>query len=640
MITQNSLDARHGLYMRANGVLTFSQELIDNKKIGYYQEENGVITVNENSWAVQEGFDPEDESTYINNIHTYFKYFYILARYEEQQMLKEANQREQISFIDYYEKEVDPETGAVTHPQHKKTEDFQPIFTMLPSDEPRFQVDLNTRRINIPSKFIGQQVQGDHYAETIWFEVDRYFDATDLNQTDIHILWDNGVDEPKEIQAFNPTADLAITQSYGKIVFGWPLTQDITQTAGNIKFSIRFTKNSGQDFSLSTLPANLKINNKLNIVLAPGDRPIETSSGFYNNLKVQSFYSVIPAAMPELLELYANGTNMMGVTDRNKDLSNGELELLCRGNVEDSASGKAGFISYGWLRFYEDENEDIIAEKITEHDLIQENNKEYSRYIATQPGYYGPIITNSYAGSTESYIVSIHDDSTNNNLIYIPYPEKPVFETKGVDNLKVVKKTGTIIEFTVNNIAGNTTTYEWEYSTDGEDNWESIPSANLSSLSVGDLDLDEGWYRLTAKNERNNETKTATSEEQFIVTNLVQAVPITAFKTARPQPYEVFIDSSTGDPTSIMIDESGTITITPQIGDNLNNIKDLTQVSIYWKQNGQIVSNGVGMNGSLTVDIPSDSLSHLRYTCVIRTEYNYSPENNNAIEKSYDIIIL
>ena len=46
------------------------------------------------------------------------------------------------------------------------------IFTHLPSNEPRFIIDANSRKINIPFEFSFLGLINDHKAETIYFEID------------------------------------------------------------------------------------------------------------------------------------------------------------------------------------------------------------------------------------------------------------------------------------------------------------------------------------------------------------------------------------------------------------------------------------------------------------------------------------
>ena len=61
------------------------------------------------------------------------------------------------------------------------------VYTVLPLDEPTFDIDANTRVINVPDSFRknGISVQGDQVSEVIYFTIDRYVDAMDLYREDI-----------------------------------------------------------------------------------------------------------------------------------------------------------------------------------------------------------------------------------------------------------------------------------------------------------------------------------------------------------------------------------------------------------------------------------------------------------------------
>ena len=54
------------------------------------------------------------------------------------------------------------------------------LALLLPRDEIIYNIDLNTRKIEAPDVLSAQY---DHYAETIYFSVDRYFDNMDLTNT-------------------------------------------------------------------------------------------------------------------------------------------------------------------------------------------------------------------------------------------------------------------------------------------------------------------------------------------------------------------------------------------------------------------------------------------------------------------------
>ena len=65
-----------------------------------------------------------------------------------------------------------------------------PIYRVLPLDEPTFDIDANTRQITIPEEFRknGISVQGDQISEIIFFTIDRYVDTMDLYRDDINIV--------------------------------------------------------------------------------------------------------------------------------------------------------------------------------------------------------------------------------------------------------------------------------------------------------------------------------------------------------------------------------------------------------------------------------------------------------------------
>lgn len=50
------------------------------------------------------------------------------------------------------------------------------VVTIDPQNEPHFIIDADTRVITVPSAFTFLALKGDHNAETIYFEIDRYFD--------------------------------------------------------------------------------------------------------------------------------------------------------------------------------------------------------------------------------------------------------------------------------------------------------------------------------------------------------------------------------------------------------------------------------------------------------------------------------
>lgn len=113
-------------------------------------------------------------------------------------------------------------------------------YTMLPLDETPFEIDANSRRIAIPSNFSanGVAVQGDQLAEVLYFRIDRYFDAKDLDDAEIFIQWETADGQT----GLSAPIVIDIMSEPNKIIFGWALSEALTKKPGNIKFAVRFYK--------------------------------------------------------------------------------------------------------------------------------------------------------------------------------------------------------------------------------------------------------------------------------------------------------------------------------------------------------------------------------------------------------------
>lgn len=138
-------------------------------------------------------------------------------------------------------------------------------YTMLPIDEEKFIINADSRKIEVPENFKlnGLAVQGDDTAEIIWFEIDRYFDIMDFNNTIPCVQWRRqGEDE-----IHRSTAWYQNINTTDKYVFGWPIDKAITEYSGMIEFSVRFLgfENDVLNFSFNTLPVTLLVNESLSI---------------------------------------------------------------------------------------------------------------------------------------------------------------------------------------------------------------------------------------------------------------------------------------------------------------------------------------------------------------------------------------
>ena len=145
-------------------------------------------------------------------------------------------------------------------------------FLLIPTDEPLFEINANSRTITVPADFSrnGVAVRGDHKAEMLYFSIDRYFDAKDLYTVkDIIINWqfrpaNSSAHVDTELhtsQAFAPDE----TYIPGKIVFGWMIDANMTPARGTLTFSIGFVTYdaTGYQYALFTRPATITVNDSL-----------------------------------------------------------------------------------------------------------------------------------------------------------------------------------------------------------------------------------------------------------------------------------------------------------------------------------------------------------------------------------------
>ena len=167
---------------------------------------------------------------------------------------------------------------------------IDPIFTILPATEATFDIDADKRSITIPANFKdhGVGVQGDEIAEILYFSIDRYFDAMDLADMDIVVQWKHEKDAD-HVSNLSATYKKSLTLQPGKIVFGWPITSEVTERAGNIKFSIRFYRRNENklEYSFSTLTATIKIRDGLDFNIEDADIGdiIDRTDMIYKNLR-------------------------------------------------------------------------------------------------------------------------------------------------------------------------------------------------------------------------------------------------------------------------------------------------------------------------------------------------------------------
>lgn len=110
------------------------------------------------------------------------------------------------------------------------------VYSTLPSDEPKFIIDANSRIITIPKEFEFLGTKNEHNAETVYFEIDRYFNGEDLSNHTCIIQFINKSGDG----GLYPVTVIDKESEEGKIIFGWQIKEEVTYVAGEVQFAIRF----------------------------------------------------------------------------------------------------------------------------------------------------------------------------------------------------------------------------------------------------------------------------------------------------------------------------------------------------------------------------------------------------------------
>lgn len=148
-----------------------------------------------------------------------------------------------------------------------------PSLIILPLDEEKFFIDGNSRKITIPQAFTknGVGVQGDHYAEYIYFEIDRYFENIDFGSPSITAVVE--FIDANQQKHFTKAWIKYTDEKSSKVTIGWPITQDVTSKAGSIKFSVRLFELEGNSYkrSFGTLIGQLVVNPSLDFAISKAE---------------------------------------------------------------------------------------------------------------------------------------------------------------------------------------------------------------------------------------------------------------------------------------------------------------------------------------------------------------------------------
>lgn len=179
------------------------------------------------------------------------------------------------------------------------------VHTTLPTTEPRFHVDLDTRTIIIPDEFKFLATKKETKAETIYFVCDRYFDDIDLSTKTCVVQWIN-TDGSTTNRGLYPVTELDVDSVDGKIIFGWQIQSESTQIPGKIEFAITFYKIGEDELGENVFKYNLTT--------------LATSSLILDTLDVWGS-TTTPSMMPTELQVWLNQVNSIAkeANDNNND---------------------------------------------------------------------------------------------------------------------------------------------------------------------------------------------------------------------------------------------------------------------------------------------------------------------------------
>lgn len=542
-------------------------------------------------------------------------------------------------------------------------EKSDPLFAILPADEELFEIDANKRKITVPASFSGgASVIGDEMAETIYFSIDRYFDTTDFASdwlTPI-VQWEITVNG-KKTQGYSATTPRTIGFVPDKVVFGWPLSQEITQSAGNVIFSVRFYEiaedydengNEIQDskilrYSFSTQPATIKINNSLVLDLIDGDiEKTDKLNLWYGRVRSSAPLNPVFRAIMPILDLapYAAGYPKFG---GEYNLEDGKLLLVAKAEYPHETpfsqlgglNGNAGEQIYTWYRRNASGEKievegDLVPIYVKTNDTTANSTEEYCLEDGSlydyDAGNFDPSIAYEKAyglwvdkGGDYSLTISnvIKPDSNEKVLevpgfITIPLPKLVTFDGNEEKNYHAIIENGfATLTLNVNNPDGDTSIMKFQW-LDENDN----PLADLSEeleYSVSN----EGAYRLKVVNIKNNDDSAISISESIKVTEPASVPEVSNYYVGL---------------RSINVNEKGQIDLylsDEYISITLKTLENSDNIQYQWYKNDKIISGATQDYYNLEEIAAGD-----KFHCEITNIYNFISEETT--KTPYFVVVV
>lgn len=283
-------------------------------------------------------------------------------------------------------------------------------YLALPIDEDIFEINANSRAINIPASFKknGVGVEGDDTAETIYFIIDRYFDNTDLAAEDVDIIIQYQPVGGADALTSELIRDYETARN--KLIFGWVIDKSVTQKPGTVKFSIRFVKKDAAGniiYNLGTLASQITINKGLNLDISNfnADESVSKVSDLIRRRLINSTpEEYTKAEEPIVIYNIVEGEKKHALIDLS-DVSEKDYTNIILGHENDgekyqgftalAVSKDSGYISYKWLRDEEEIKDNVKFAFIP----VEKKNVDYNKGILY---YYYDVDKDDYKKLSES----------------------------------------------------------------------------------------------------------------------------------------------------------------------------------------------------------------------------------------------
>lgn len=214
--------------------------------------------------------------------------------------------------------------------------------------------------------------------------IDRFFDAMDLNNTEIYIEWET----PK---SKNSGGIKSVSETYlkmiddenypGKLIFGWAISDAITKDSGTLKFAVRFVQWNDEDkivYSFNTLTAQATIHPNLGLDLENDSYDVDNCNDrLLERIEPSVVVGGAQAAVPYFLQDIVMLDEGYDIIPNHTD---GTYSLSVVATADDT-----GAVSYVWKRSEIGKDAWVEVPGSTEVDFVELTEKEYEDFAWKLP---------------------------------------------------------------------------------------------------------------------------------------------------------------------------------------------------------------------------------------------------------------